>query len=670
MKRVLKKLIAVICLVSVVSTAFVVPIVSTSVTVHAEPVSISMGLFEQVFNTIAGSFGMRSTKESKYYGFPSIEELFNSFKETYKMVQQTQPIPLALTVDAWVCSSLKDFTEGAIKVFPFFMQDIADGKFDGVMVGDDAPSEAKEKFTSFVNSINKTVTLEHQGNLSQRCHFYAAKQEEPTLDDSTYWGFGSWSDEISTLENHFSNVDVGYFFQNTFYVGIKTVAINNGEYGFFYYDNVNKTLVGYSTSGHVYQFDHLTYNGQDQGSYNFHDLEADLKVGRLSDKAKFHYEDIWTNMSIKAYADGSTLLYDPAYVMTKATFDTITDSLWNQIALPGANVDDWQLADENGKTIDDPESKILEKIYKNMLTADDIEALRNGDTSVLDKLDGMTAVNSKTGETVGDIKDEVQDQTGILGAIRVIGRTIASRVLTIVNLIRNLHQRKWISVIDNVGDLTLPVIKSIDGVRDVVNALQATKWVIDNVGDLVNPITTSIDMVNGNVAGVISNVGNAILGAIDDIQTADLTSVVDGIKAVPKSIAQSLESAFEGVKSSVGAVSVAIGNLFAPPPVALSNIYTKGSDILDNHFCMPKAAFKTFMVEGKEVPDVKYKVGGEEYIVIPFSYFNKFVDKFRVYIQASFIFIWIVWFANQVLALFDKSAILSGHITDLGRGER
>ena len=55
---------------------------------------------------------------------------------------------------------------------------------------------------------------------------------------------------------------------------------------------------------------------------------------------------------------------------------------------------------------------------------------------------------------------------------------------------------------------------------------------------------------------------------------------------------------------------------------------------------------------------------------IRFSYFNKFVDKFRVYIQASFIFIWIVWFANQVLALFDKSAILSGHITDLGRGER
>lgn len=669
MKRVLKKFIAVICLVSVLSTAFVVPIVTSSVTVQAEPVSISMGLFEQVFNTIAGSFGMRSTKESKYYGFPSIEELFNSFKETYKWVQQSQPIPLALTVDAWVCSSLKEFTEGAIKVFPFFMQDIADGKFDGVMVGEDAPSEAKEKFTSFVNSINKTVTLEHQGNLSQRCHFYAAKQEEPVLDDSTYWGFGSWSDEISTLENHFSNVDVGYFFQNTFYVGIKTVAINNGEYGFFYYDNVNKTLVGYSTSGHVYQFDHLTYNGQDQGSYNFHDLEADLKVGRLSDKAKFHYEDIWTNMSIKAYADGSTLLYDPAYVMTKATFDTITNSLWNQIALPGANIDDWQLADENGKTIDDPESKILEKIYKNMLTADDIEALRNGDTSVLDKLDGMTAVNSKTGETVGDIKDELLDQTGLLGAIRVIGRTIASRVLTIVNLIRNLHNRKWTAVIDNVGDLTLPLLKSIDGVRDVVNALQSSKWVIDNVADLVKPITTSIDMVDSNVVGLIS-VGNSILHAIDDIQPVDLSSVIDDIQAIPKSIAQALDGSFEGVKSSINLVSSSIALVFLPSSVALTDVYNKGQLIFSSYFGMPKQAFNTFMVEGKEVPDVMYEVNDTLYVAVPFSYFNKFVDDFRIYIQTVFVFIWIVWFANQVLSLFDKSALLPGHITDIERGGR
>ena len=652
MKRVLKKFIAVICLVSVVSTAFVFPLVSTPVTVHAEPVGISMGLFEQVFGSLAGSFGMKSRSDSKYYGFPSVEELWNSFKQTYEMVRATKPEMLALTVDAWACSNLKDFIAGAIKVFPFFIQDYKDGRFDGVM-GD---LSTVENFKTLFNSDQKILYDSSYDGLQYR---YNIRNTKECASQNNYIE-GISNERSLECFNSTYGVHSNYYIWGTHSNGVVTFyPIVPGTHSFIYVSSTSLSF--FNDTDEIYCSD---YSGRpDSISFTLKKFEYKF------DFSKFRFNNFYTNMSIRVFEDGSALIYDPT-ILDLGSFDTIEGSVWDEMQKSGTNIDDWELADENGKTIDDPESKILEKIYKNMLTADDIEALRNGDTSVLDKLQGMTAVNSKTGETVGDIKDEVQDQTGILGGIKAIGRTIASRVLTIVNLIRNLHQRKWTSVIDNVGDLTLPVIKSIDGVRDVVNALQATKWVIDNVGDLVNPITTSIDMVNGNLAGVISNIGNSILGAIDDIQTADLTSVVDGIKAVPKSIAQSLESAFEGVKSSVGAVSVAIGNLFAPPPVALSNIYTKGSDILDNHFCMPKAAFKTFMVEGKEVPDVKYKVGGKEYTVIPFSYFNKFVDKFRGYIQASFIFIWIVWFANQVLALFDKSAILSGHITDLGRGER
>lgn len=670
MKRVLKKFIAVICFVSVLSTAFVVPLVSTPVTVHAEPVGISMGLFEQVFGSLAGSFGMKSRSDSKYYGFPSVEELWNSFKQTYEMVRATKPEMLALTVDAWACSNLKDFIDGAIKVFPYFMQNLKAGEFDDKLTVD-TPSGS---YNQILNNLVSSKSLSYKVNDVNK--FHSVKLDSGMVrvpTDGISSGRNYTLDYFINLSQSYNKnytINKGFYIEDdrSTYPLINFFAIPANTGFFYFYDANSKIFTFYGDTlimsntkynldtGKTFQYNPTTQAVRNKSLQIYQEIN-DIRVIQM------------TNACIQMYTDGSFVLRD-TNDMTKYCFDTIQDSLFDQISKSGTSIDDWELADENGKTIDDPENKILEKIYKNMLTAEDIEALRNGDTSVLDKLDGMTAVNSKTGETVGDIKDEVQDQTGILGGIKAIGRTIASRVLTIVNLIRNLHQRKWTAVIDNVGDLTLPLLKSIDGVRDVVNSLQSTKWVIDNVADLVNPITSSIDLVNGNVAGVISNVGNAILGAIDDIQTADLTSVVDGIKAVPKSIAQSLESAFEGVKSSVGAVSVAIGNLFAPPPVALSNIYTKGSDILDNHFCMPKAAFKSFMVEGKEVPDVKYKVGGKEYTVIPFSYFNKFVDKFRVYIQASFIFIWIVWFANQVLALFDKSAILSGHITDLGRGER
>ena len=62
--------------------------------------------------------------------------------------------------------------------------------------------------------------------------------------------------------------------------------------------------------------------------------------------------------------------------MTKVVFDTIQNSLFDQITKnPATSIEDWSIADEHGKTIDDPTSQILDKIYDNMLTSDDIKAL-------------------------------------------------------------------------------------------------------------------------------------------------------------------------------------------------------------------------------------------------------------------------------------------------------
>lgn len=670
-KMKLKKIIACLCIVFMLCSIFVIPDV-TCYSVEAEPVSISMGLFEQVFNTIAGSLGMRSTKESKYYGFPSVEELFNSFKESYKWVQQTQAIPLALTVDAWVCSSLKDFTEGAIKVFPFFMQDIRDGKFDGVIKTD--TSDIKNSFNNFV--ATKKVANSFMVN-SQIFNFKYSNLAESSVTDVVKFGKDNVTFEqmLNEIDSDSLDEKANYFIAYQQGMGTRLYAFSGEAY--IYIDASTKLMKAYSWNSKYgyYQYDSPGYgrkhlvgditDGIMNNDYNFSWIRGDnFKYFTASNST------VYGNMNIDVFEDGSIMFYTPALLMDKATFDTITDSLWNQIALPGANIDDWQLADENGKTIDEPDSKILEKIYNNMLTSDDIDAIREGNTDALSKLDGMTAVNEKTGETVGDIKEDTVEAVGLLQGAKLILSRIFKRQLTLINVVKNLVKGKWTSVIDNVGDLTLPLVNAIDSVKQVVIGLSLTHWVIDNVADIYKPISTAIDTMNGNIANVLSGFGNAILNAIDDIQAADLSDVIAGIKAVPKSIADAFAQPFEAVKTAIAAVSTTVGDLFAPPPVALTDIYNKGNNIFDTHFGMPKAAFKTFMVEGKEVPDVKYKVGNKEYTVIPFSYFNKFVDKFRIYIQTSFVFIWIVWFANQVLALFDKSAIISGHISDIGRGER
>lgn len=646
MRKKIKKIVAIICVVCALSTIFAIPDITVQ-TVQAD--AIGVGEFSRIFSSLSGALGSTPKGSgSKFWGnmMDMYGHSFDIWAKTYADMNDK--------VQSWnnlLLQDVRTFTEYMIKSFPNFMQNLKDGSLDSYVVND-TPSEAKEKFNSFVNSINKTVKLEHQGDINKRYLYYVSKQVAPTLDDSTRWAFDSWRDELVTLENHFSNVDAGYFFQNSIYVGIKTVAFNKDEYGFFYYDNVKKNLVGYSLSGHVYQFDHLTYNGQDQGGYNFYDLPADLQVGNLNNKAGFNHDDIWTNMSFRVFEDGSILLYDPAYLMCKVTFDTINDSLWDKISLPDTRIDDWELADESGKTIDDPTSQILDKIYDNMLTSDDIKALENGDTSVLEKLQGITAVNEKTGETVGNIKEDVNDAVGILGAIKLIGKRIFARQLTLINLVKNLAKGKWTSVIDNVGDLTLPIVKSIDSISQVVSSLSSMKWVIDNVGDICNPIGATIDAMNGNIAGTITNVGNVVKGAIDNIKTVDLTSVIDNVKALPRTIASSLQSAFESVKSAVNSLAVSVGNLFVPTSDSMNSIKVHANTMLLNHFNVD-ADDLSFNVSENKFKSVKYK----NKIIVDAGTMNAGVEFMRPFVQGLCWFFLILFALNQIIQLFDKKGV-------------
>ena len=360
---------------------------------------------------------------------------------------------------------------------------------------------------------------------------------------------------------------------------------------------------------------------------------------------------IYTNLYVRIYEDGSALIYDPAR-MSASTFDTIQNSLWDQISKSGTAIEDWAIADENGKTIDDPTSKILDKIYNNMLTADDIKALENGDTSVLEKLQGITAVNEKNGETVGDIKEDVNDAVGILGAIKLIGKRIFSRQLTLINLVKNLAKGKWTSVIDNVGDLTFPIVKSIDSIGQVVCSFSSMKWVIDNVGDICNPIGAAIDTLNGNIAGTITNVGNVVKGAIDNIKTADLTSVIDNVKALPRTIASSLQSAFESVKSAVNSLAVSVGNLFVPTSDSMNSIKVHANTMLLNHFNID-ADDLSFNVSEKKFKSVKY----QDKIIVDAGTMNAGIEFMRPFVQGLCWFFLILFALNQIIQLFDKKGV-------------
>lgn len=655
MKRKLKKIVAIICAVCTLSTLFAVSDLTVQ-TVQAD--AIGVGEFSRIFSSLSGALGSTPKGSgSKFWG-----NMMDMYGHSFD-IWCKQYSDLNDKVQSWnnlLLQDVRTFTDYMIRSFPHFMSDVKSGIYDEEL-GVNKSDVYKEKVSIEKALEGKKVVYSISDSAENRyCVKLGDATFKPTLANIA--NFGIKPDTlINSVNNYYANTgyNFGRYLEASVYLYVDFIAFAQNADSFLFYNADNDTLTAYSENNHLYGYHYMNSSGSISAKTY---LDRDLTIhknyyrdGKLwVDTAGNPYRKgvmIYTNAYIRIYEDGSALIYDPAR-MSASTFDTIQDSLWDQIAKSGTAIDDWAIADENGKTIDDPESKILDKIYNNMLTADDIKALENGDTSVLEKLQGITAVNEKNGETVGDIKEDVNDAVGILGAIKLIGKRIFSRQLTLINLVKNLAKGKWTSVIDNVGDLTFPIVKSIDSIGQVVSSLSSMKWVIDNVGDICNPIGAAIDTLNGNIAGTITNVGNVVKGAIDNIKTADLTSVIDNVKALPRTIASSLQSAFESVKSAVNSLAVSVGNLFVPTSDSMNSIKVHANTMLLNHFNVD-ADDLSFNVSEKKFKSVKY----QDKIIVDAGTMNAGIEFMRPFVQGLCWFFLILFALNQIIQLFDKKGV-------------
>lgn len=654
-KRKLKKIVAIICAVCTLSTLFAVSDLTVQ-TVQAD--AIGVGEFSRIFSSLSGALGSTPKGSgSKFWG-----NMMDMYGHSFD-IWCKQYSDLNDKVQSWnnlLLQDVRTFTDYMIRSFPHFMSDVKSGIYDEEL-GVNKSDVYKEKVSIEKALEGKKVVYSISDSAENRyCVKLGDATFKPTLANIA--NFGIKPDTlINSVNNYYANTgyNFGRYLEASVYLYVDFIAFAQNADSFLFYNADNDTLTAYSENNHLYGYHYMNSSGSISAKTY---LDRDLTIhknyyrdGKLwVDTAGNPYRKgvmIYTNAYIRIYEDGSALIYDPAR-MSASTFDTIQDSLWDQIAKSGTAIDDWAIADENGKTIDDPESKILDKIYNNMLTADDIKALENGDTSVLEKLQGITAVNEKTGETVGDIKEDVNDAVGILGAIKLIGKSIFARQLTLINLVKNLANGKWTSVIDNVGELTLPIVNSIDSIGQVVSSLSSMKWVIDNVGDICNPIGAAIDAMNGNIAGTITNVGNVVKNAIDNIKTVDLTSVIDNVKALPRTIASSLQSAFESVKSAVNSLSVSVGNLFVPTSDSMNSIKVHANTMLLNHFNVD-ADDLSFNVSEKKFKSVKYK----DKIIVDSDTMNAGIEFMRPFVQGLCWFFLILFAINQIIQLFDKKGV-------------
>lgn len=645
MRKKIKKLIALICIASILSTSY--PIFSGQ-TVKAD--AIGVGEFSRIFSSLSGALGSTPKGSgSKFWG-----NMFDMYGHSFD-IWCKQYADLNDKVQNWnnlLMQDVRTFTDYMIRSFPHFLQNVKEGQCNDILDNIEGIDGNFLSYQKLRSSLTSSKTLQwtvddsnKQYSINSKSQLVNVPTELTSLEISKY----TLTSKIASLKKYYSDLKFERGFVCRSGTNLNTYVVEQNTGMFYFYDSTNQTLKIY---GDTLVFGKSQYDSS--GNY--------LRFVPYKQKGNIYISfDISANNIVPAcnavidyYTDGSFVIRD-SNDMTKVIFNTIQNSLWDQITKnPATSIEDWAIADEHGKTIDDPTSQILDKIYDNMLTSDDIKALENGDTSVLEKLQGITAVNEKTGETVGDIKEDVNDAVGILGALKLIGKRIFARQLTLINVVKNLVKGKWTTVIDNVGDLAMPIVNSIDSVKQVVSGLSLTHWVIDNVADFTKPLINSLDNVGDLVMEKIKTVSIAI-----DNVNANLSTVVSGCQTKVingiKSLSDTAISILENIKSIPKSIATAVAGAFVPSSDDMDVIHTRMNTLCVEHFG----------VTGKElsisIPEKKFSsIYFKKKKIVDADVLNSGIDKIRPIVQGLMWFFMMLFAINQVLEIFDKKGVANG----------
>lgn len=640
MKRVLKKFIAVICLVSVLSTAFVFPIVSTPVQADAIAVESGSAYIYRVIVTLLSKVGVGLP--APVYGSACRDDLIDCYARSFTVINGGGDPGKGngSNSNEWkellACPNLEKITRIS-QAFPQFVDDLLAGVYSDCL-GFQSTGMTQKKLKEVEKLLgDQSVKYEVRPSKAGRYSWQLGNSnEKPYLSNNEFFPL-SLNDSINLIDSNFTSFSFerGLEFQNGSYVTVRAIPKNDDA--FYFFDSSSLLLNYFSNSGVCFG---LRYSGSSGGSRGFQqrNVSGDSHVYDAMGSKIGKNIRIYTNMYMRIYDDGSALLFDLDR-MSAFTFNKINNSLWDMIQDNGISFKDVEFCDDSGVKVSDSASNFSSEVDNDLLTESQIESIANGNQDILDNVKKANAINKTNGETLFDISTETASQTGLLQQI--------------VNNTKN--QLRFAKTGFN---------NMVDGLKDVANKLGSLLSVnVKNFSELIIPLTSSMGQIYDAINNLsIPNPINSIMQGVIDIGHY--------IREAASTVSSAVTDPMAAIKAIPQAISDVISTMFSPGASCLANIFDKGSDIFKNHFNMPADAFKKFMIEGKEVPDVKYKVGSKEYVVIPFSYFNKFVDNFRVYIQASFVFIWIIWFANQVLSLFDKSSVITGHLSDFDRGSR
>ena len=197
----------------------------------------------------------------------------------------------------------------------------------------------------------------------------------------------------------------------------------------------------------------------------------------------------------------------------------------------------------------------------------------------------------------------------------------------------------------------MPIVNSIDSVKQVVSGLSLTHWVIDNVADFTKPLINSLDNVGDLVMDKIKTVSIAI-----DNVNANLSTVISGCQTQVingiKTLSDTASSTLENIKSIPKSIATSVAGVFVPTTDDMNAIHTRMNTLCVEHFG----------ITGKElsisIPEKKFSsVYFKKKKIVDADVLNNGIDKIRPVVQGLMWFFMLLFAINQVLELFDKKGV-------------
>lgn len=238
MKRVLKKLIAVICLVSVVSTAFVVSIVSTPVQADAIAVESGSAYIYRVLVTLLSKVGVGLP--APVYGSACRDDLIDCYARSFTVINGGGDPGKGngSNSNEWkellACPNLEKITRIS-QAFPQFVDDLLSGVFSDSL-GFQSTSMTQKKLKEVEKLLgDQSVKYEIRPSKAGRYSWQLGNSnEKPYLSNNEFFPL-SLNDSINLIDSNFTSFSFerGLEFQNGSYVTVRAIPKNDDAFYFF-----------------------------------------------------------------------------------------------------------------------------------------------------------------------------------------------------------------------------------------------------------------------------------------------------------------------------------------------------------------------------------------------------------------------------------------------------